>query len=557
MQLTVAPSKKKEWLPTLGACAQEEGVQFFAWAPNAEHVDIVIERDRYNVVLPLDKGGDDVFQKFIPGLFHGDLYRFRINNGPLTPDPASRYQPQGISGPSQIVNPKIFPWSDHHWRGVELEDLNIYELHIGTFSRTGDFAGATERLSHLSELGISAIELMPVAEFRGSPSWGYDSAFPFAPEHAYGTPDDLRRLIDAAHHWGLAVILDVTFNHEGTIPVHRFLIENALHWVHEYHVDGLRVDGVTSNRDGDLPSLAGLSSQVRDYVSGRHILLMAGETSPISSAITPPQKGGLGMNAAWADDFYIELHRHVVENTGTTAGIAQTLRHGWLDTQEPLDHNGISEKNPLSLNKFILALENHEIVGTRRFGKRFHQEIDLASFRAASALLFFVPETPLLFMGQEWAATSPFYHFADQQTFLASRLNWAERNIEPHASVLRLYQALLKLRKVEPALRHHGQNHFQAEALNPEIIAVRRDTFGSSLLLVACLKGKGECDLLHLPILKNTRNGSKKTSPWMPLLSTEDPAFSPAPVPASIDFSPATSKISFPVPSAVILKRTY
>jgi maltooligosyltrehalose trehalohydrolase len=289
------------WSATLGAVVDGPRTTFRVWAPSATAVDVVIEgRD----VIALTGGANGMFSGSFDNVMPGTRYRYRLNGGSAFPDPASRFQPDGVHGPSMVVSPWTFDWSDANWRGVPLADLVIYELHVGAFSPAGTFAGVTAALPALRDLGITAVELMPVADFPGQRSWGYDGVDLFAPARCYGTPDELRQLVDSAHQLGLAVLLDVVYNHLGpdgaylqqfsphyfssrhASPwgagvnldgehcrhVREFFIENALHWIHEYHLDGLRLDATHAlHDDGPTHFLSELSSRVHASAGGRHI----------------------------------------------------------------------------------------------------------------------------------------------------------------------------------------------------------------------------------------------------------------------------------------------
>jgi len=293
------------WRPALGAWCEADGVRFRVWAPTRKRVDVVIESEGAHA---LTRAADGTFAGFVAGVAAGSRYRYRLDGDGTYPDPASRFQPEGVHGPSEVVDAGRFEWSDAAWPGVRLEDLVIYELHVGAFSQSGTFGGLIDRLEYLRDLGATAIEIMPVADFPGRRNWGYDGVALFAPARCYGRPDDLRRVVDAAHRLGLGVLLDVVYNHLGpdgnylgsfspyyfskrhqtpwgdavnldgphSDMVRAFFMENALHWVHEYHIDGLRLDATHALID-DSPRhfLAELGSRVRASVCVRGVLLIA------------------------------------------------------------------------------------------------------------------------------------------------------------------------------------------------------------------------------------------------------------------------------------------
>ena len=446
---------------------------------------------------------------------------------PIRPRDFSR---RAFTGHRKLWIGRRFAWTDAAWTGRALEETILYELHIGTFTPEGTFASAAERLTDLRELGVTAIELMPVADFPGRWNWGYDGVAPFAPARCYGTPDDLRRFVDRAHALGLAVHLDVVYNHLGpdgayqsafsrfyysTIhrspwgaginfdgpnsePVRDYVIQNALRWIHEYHLDGLRLDATHAIVD-DSPRhiVASVSSAVQHSLegTGRTVQVIAEDVRNLAGMMNPESHGGWGLTAVWSDDFHHQMRRALAGDSdgyfqdfdGSTRSIAATARQGWFYTGQHsryFDKPRGTDPSGLAPSRFVFFLQNHDQIGNRAFGDRIHHKIDLALWRAASALLLMLPESPLLFMGQEWAASTPFLYFTDhnpelghlvtegrrkefskfaafadpasrdlipdpqsQKSFEASRLCWEERTREPHASVARLYQRLLAIRK--------------------------------------------------------------------------------------------------------------
>ena len=616
------------WRPSLGAWPDGEGVRFRVWAPEQENVEVVLEgRD---ATYPLDRYPDGTWGGLVRGLVAGDRYRYRIEGG-VFPDPASRSQPEGIHGPSAVVDPSAFAWSDDDWRGVAHEELVLYELHLGTFSPEGTFAGATARLRELVELGVTAVELMPVADFPGVRNWGYDGVDLFAPARCYGTPDDLRTLVDEAHRLGLGVLLDVVYNHLGpegnylTVfspsyfsthhenpwgqginfdgeqggMVRQFFIENALHWIHEYHFDGLRLDATNAIFD-DSPRhvITELTTRVRESVPGRRVLLIAEDHRNLAYMVKGEGEGGWGLNGVWADDFHHKVRVSLAGDNegyyqdydGSMSALAEILNSGWhykgqysnyLEEHRGTDPSGIPPR------RFVFCLQNHDQIGNRALGERLHHQIKPEAYRAASVLILCVPSTPLLFMGQEWAASTPFLYFTDhpeelgrlvtegrrkefggfamfadpeareripdpqaESTFAASRLDWSERDREPHASTLRLYRTLLALRQTEPALRFAQPGSFEAFALTESTLLIRQDAdAGPSLLAIIQMDGSARVDLTEHPAMQGLSPGHCQL-----VLSTEDPPFAPHPAPPSIDLSGGSLLIEFARPSAVLLR---
>jgi maltooligosyltrehalose trehalohydrolase len=615
------------WRPSLGAIPERDGTRFRVWAPTAGTVEAVIEGQDSRAV-PLAKGPDGFFAGLVPGAGPGDRYRYRVDGRGPFPDPASRSQPEGVHGPSEVIDPARFAWTDAGWKGIAPADLAIYELHVGTFSPEGTFEGVTARLPRLAELGVTAIELMPVGDFPGRRNWGYDGVDLFAPARWYGRPDDLRRLVDEAHRLGLAVLLDVVYNHLGpdgnylgmfspyyfsahhttawgpavnldgerSRPVREFFVENALHWVHEYHLDGLRLDATHHLFDeGPRHFLAELTTRVRESAPDRALHLIAEDPRNLAAMLRAEPEGGWGLDAVWSDDFHHQLRRYLTGDDegvfrdfrGHVPDLVATLNKGWLFCGEYSTHRGYhrgTDPTGIAPRRFVFTIQNHDRIGNRAFGERLNHQVDLATYRAAGALLLASAATPLLFMGQEWAATAPFLFFTDhneelgrrvkegrrhefrhyrafadpalwekvpdiqaESTFLACKLDWSERDREPHASTLRLYEALLALRRTEPALRSARCGGFEAVALDADSLLLRRDADdGPSLWVVVRLRGSG-VDALegHAPAERWR---------WEVVLTTEDAPFAPDPTPPRIDLSGRAPVVWFERPGAALLR---
>ncbi len=533
-----------EWQPTLGAWHRAGTTTFRVWAPEHISVDLVIEEG----VRPLSAEPCGYWSASFADLPPGTLYRYRLDgrDDQVFPDPASRFQPHGVHGPSEVIDPSRFAWSDGQWHAPCLDRTVFYELHVGAFTPEGTFRAVLERLPYLKQLGISAIELLPVADFPGSRNWGYDGVALFAPARCYGEPGDLRALVDAAHQHGLAVYLDVVYNHLGpdgayanafsphyftdrhqtpwgrgvdldgphSSEVRRFFIENALHWVHEYHVDGLRLDAThTMQDDSPVHFLAELTTTVREE-SGRPVLFVAEDHRNLARMLQPVAEGGWGVDGVWADDFHHQARVHVAHDgegyyadfTGRAEDLATTLRQGWFFRGQHSTFLGGargSDPSGLSPKQFVVCIQNHDQIGNRAEGARLNHEVDEGTFRALSALLLLLPQTPLLFMGQEWAASSPFLFFTDHladlgrrvtegrrqefsafaafadpvrraaipdpqdpRTFARSCLQWDEAERDPHARMLRLYQRLLEIRHATPAIRTSSPERYSVHTLD-------------------------------------------------------------------------------------------
>lgn len=585
----------------LGAQVDGGATRFCVWAPETELVEVVIETTgRQGESHPATRSADGFHRATLPGIGDGDLYAYRLDGRGPFPDPASRFQPQGVHGASQVVDWRRFPWSDAGWVGIALEDTILYELHVGTFTPEGTFAAAAEHLPHLKELGVTAIELMPVGDFPGRWNWGYDGVAPFAPARCYGRPDDLRRLVDRAHALGLAVHLDVVYNHLGpdgayqstfsrfyysqthhspwgaginfdgpnSEPVRDYVIQNALRWIHEYHFDGLRLDATHAIVD-DSPRhiIAALASAVRRSLEGteRLVHVIAEDVRNLAKMMKPESQGGWGLAGTWSDDFHHQMRRTLGGDTdgyfqdfdGSTKSIAATARRGWFYTGQ---YSNYFEKprgtdpSGIAPSRFVFFLQNHDQVGNRAFGDRLHHKIDLAVWRAASTLLLMLPETPLLFMGQEWAASTPFLYFTDhhaelgrlvtqgrrkefsrfasfadpavresipdpqtEETFRACRLRWEEAAREPHASMARFYKRLLSLRKTLTAC--NGTPDI-TELSESSLLLRRTATDGAELLALVRLSGAGRETVPGLgpdsgdcEVVLTTENSSFATDP--------------------------------------------
>ncbi len=426
--------------------------RFCVWAPERDRIEVeLIESGRR---CPLQKlAGFHIAE--IDNAPAGTLYQYRIDGGPSRPDPASRYQPQGVHGPSQVCSPE-FAWTDQRWQGVAREALVIYELHIGTFTEEGTFTAAIERLDELVELGITAVELMPVADSAGRWNWGYDGVSWFAPRRTFGTPDDFRRFVDAAHGKGLAVILDVVYNHLGPegnylgdfgsylseihhtpwgpAPnfddpdhgrgVQHFVIANAIHWYDEYHLDGLRIDAIHCMADDSDPHVVRrLGELVRAWSTrvGRPAMLIAESNVYDPEMLVPTDDGGMGFDAQWCDDFLHSVFATVRPGEQLTdreyrpgSDLAQTLQTGFVYSgtcRRPRER--VSQAERIDRSGLVYSIQNHDFIGNHPLGKRFHHIASAETQRAAAALLILSPAIPMLFMGEEFACEQSFLFFVD------------------------------------------------------------------------------------------------------------------------------------------------
>jgi maltooligosyltrehalose trehalohydrolase len=424
---------------------------FTVWAPLASSVSVVVSSETSS---QLHKGEMGYWSTTVTNLTPGTKYWYKLNNESLRPDPASRCQPDGVHGPSAIVDFQ-FNWTDHDWHGIELTDLIIYELHTGTFTPEGNFQGIISKLNYLQELGITAIELMPVAQFPGTCNWGYDGVFPFAIHNTYGSTNDLKQLVNEAHQHSIAVILDVVYNHAGPegnylhdfgpyftdkykTPwgnsfnfdgawcdgVRNFFIYNALMWLDEFHIDGLRLDAVHAIYDFSARHILDeMTEQVRllEKQTGTKKLLIAELDLNNPRYITPVEQGGYGMDAQWVDEFHHALH---VMLTGETSGyyedfggldlLARSLENSYVYTGQFSPHRkrrfGVMPENR-PYNQFIAFVQNHDQVGNRLLGDRLTTTLSAEALKLAAATLLLSPHVPLLFMGEEYGEKNPFLFF--------------------------------------------------------------------------------------------------------------------------------------------------
>ncbi|MGB6488573.1 MAG: malto-oligosyltrehalose trehalohydrolase [Steroidobacteraceae bacterium] len=453
-------------------------VRFRLWAPRATRVALVLKSAAGTErVLPLEKAADGWVDFTTREAQAGSRYRFSIDGETLVPDPASRRNPQGVHGPSEVVDPQAFDWTDEDWRPPPWRQSVIYELHVGTFTPEGTFAGVARKLEHLQQLGVTAIELMPIAEFPGSRGWGYDGVLPYAPSSAYGTPEDLKSLVCAAHAHGIAVMLDVVYNHFGpegnflhlyapqfftdrhstpwgaaidfegpeSRTVRDFFIHNTLYWLEEFHLDGLRLDAVHAIHDADEPHVLTEIARAARAGPGRErpVYLVLENLANEARRLGPPG-GPATFDAQWNDDCHHCLH---VLLTGESASyyadyqdrphalLCRSLAEGFAYQGEGSRHLGYARgerSSHLPPSAFVNFLQNHDQVGNRARGERLAQLARAEALRAAAAVLLLAPSPPMLFMGEEWAATEPFPYFCDFEPELADEVRAGRRREFAH-----------------------------------------------------------------------------------------------------------------------------
>jgi maltooligosyltrehalose trehalohydrolase len=570
------------------------------WAPACHAVELVIEDDPTgNSDSHLTAEGNGYFSGYTANAVMGTRYRLRLDRGGAFPDPASRFQPEGPHGPSVVIDPSSYPWGDEEWGGVSLDGQVIYELHVGTFSPDGTFRGAIERLPALVDIGVTVLEIMPVAEFAGGFGWGYDGVNLFAPTRLYGTPDDLRALVDAAHRVGVGVILDVVYNHFGpdgnylgrfsphyvsatetewgnalnfdgehSAPVREYVLTNARYWIDEFHLDGLRLDATQQILDASTPHiLAEIAGAVRSAARGRETIVVGENEPQRTSLVRPLRDGGCALDALWNDDFH---HCARVAATGRSEayysgfrGIAQEFisaaKYGFLYQGEwyAWQHQGRGQPAlDLPPSKFVLFTQNHDQIANSRAGRRLHQETSPGRYRALTALLLLLPQTPMLFQGQEFAASTPFLYFADhntelarlvlagrrkfmsqfpsfassngsrptddpsdRETFTRCKLDWSER--DSHVEAVNLHRDLLRIRRDDPVLRSRGPRRLDGAVITDAAFVLRFfGDAGDDRLLIVNLGARLHADPLAEPLVAPPFGRA-----WTTLLSTDEPKY--------------------------------
>ena len=558
-----------------GARLQPDGsVQFTVWAPRQKQprVRLVGPGGAGLAELPLDPEGDGVFRAATRAAGAGTDYLYLLDDGSARPDPVARHQPQGVHGPSRVVDPGTFTWSDAQWAGIPLETAVFYELHVGTFTAAGTFDAVIDRLDHLRALGVNAIELMPVAQFPGDRNWGYDGVSLYAPQSSYGGPEGLRRLVDAAHAAGIAVVLDVVYNHlgpegnylsqfgpyftdryktpwgealnfdgSGSDQVRRFFIDNALHWLTEYHVDGLRLDAVHGIFDFSARHiLEELGERFRTEAArlGRQAWVIAESDLNDVRVIRPAAQGGWGMDAQWSDDFHHAMHAALAGNRrgyfadfGRLDQVAKALRDGFVYDGCYSGHRGRRHGNALGSEpgeRLVVFLQNHDQIANGAHGHRLGSWGGPDIERVAAMVLFVAPNLPMLFMGQEYGETAPFVYFTShgdphlchlvregrrkeflaffegrppdedfpdpqsEDSFQLSKLRWTLDD-PASAATLEFYRQLIGLRRRVPALSC-GRRDLTGVSVDEDqrtLVITRRDGLGSA---AACLVNLGDSE---------------------------------------------------------------
>jgi maltooligosyltrehalose trehalohydrolase len=538
------------WELGLGAEARADGVTFRVWAPKRKQVEVAIIGNE-KAFIPLAAEPNGYFSGKVNNARPGTLYRYRLDGEESFPDPCSRYQPQGPHGPSMVVDPCAYKWNDQAWPGVEMAGQVIYELHVGTFTPQGSFDAAAQQLAALKQLGVTLVEIMPVAEFPGERNWGYDGVDLYAPAHVYGDPEALKRFVDASHALGIGVLLDVVYNHfgpdgnyvsaysddyfttryendwgeainfdgPGSAEVREFFIRNACYWIAEFHMDGLRLDATQNICDaGPVHVLAELSRRSRETVAPRRIVLTAENEPQDITCITPVDKGGYGLDAVWNDDFHHAARvalmgrreAYYTDYRGEAQELLSAVKRGYLYQGQRYKWQKQPRGTPVTVqpaSAFVFYLQNHDQVANSLHGERIHMLTSPGRYRAMMALLLLAPETPLLFMGQEFGASRPFLFFTDHRdlaasiyqgrkkflsqfpsygspeaqgqvpdpslrsTFERSKLDLSERTT--HAHMYLFHQDLLRLRREDSVLRMQSRERLDGAVLGPHALVLR------------------------------------------------------------------------------------
>jgi maltooligosyltrehalose trehalohydrolase len=438
------------------------GVHFRVWAPVRKKVDVVFDGGGS---LPLKSEGAGYFSGLAADARAGSRYKYKLDGGETCPDPASRFQPEGPHGSSEVVVASRFPWTDQKWRGVALPNQVIYEMHIGTFTRQGTWSSAQAELPRLVETGVTVLELMPVGEFPGRFGWGYDGVQWFAPAHIYGSPEDFRRFVDRAHSLGLGVILDVVYNHlgpdgnylakfapqyfcekktdwgaainydgDGSGPVREFVIANAAYWIEEFHLDGLRLDATQDIHDSSADHiLRAMAREVRKRAAPREVIFVAENEPQEVKLVKSPEHGGYGLDALWNDDFHhtamVALtgrnEAYYTDYRGTPQEFISSMKYGYLYQGQRYKWQKKRRGTPgldIHPGAFVTFTQNHDQIANSAYGKRCHQLTSPGELRAITALTLLAPGTPMLFQGQEFGASSPFLFFADHSPELNKQI---------------------------------------------------------------------------------------------------------------------------------------
>lgn len=609
-------------LPVGAEPAPDGGVHFRVWAPRRRTVAVVLDDANGATGLSPEAGG--YFSGLVRSAKSGSMYRFLLDEETALADPASRFQPEGPHGPSQVIDPTSFRWQHTDWRGIPPARRVIYEMHIGTFTPEGTWAAAERELPALVDLGVTILEVMPVHDFAGQFGWGYDGVDLFAPTRLYGSPGDFRHFVDTAHGLGLGVILDVVYNHMGpdgctlreyaeayfseryttdwgealnfddalAAPVREFFVANARHWMAEYRLDGLRIDAAQNiYDDSSCNILREITAAARAEAPDRHTYVIAEDEPQDSRLVRPPSEAGFGMDALWNDDWH---HSAIVAATGrdeayyadyrgTASEFVAAAKYGflyqgqWYQWQR---HGRGSPSRDLPPSRFVHYLQNHDQVANSFRGQRLHELTSSRELRALTALLLIGPQTPMLFQGQEFAASSPFLFFADHKpelielvrrgraeflgqfasltspdiralfidpgnadTFARCKLDHAER--ERNGPIFALHRDLLALRRSDPVLSAPDEGAVDGAVLAPHAFLLRLTRGAEDRLFIVNLGEPLVMTRMPEPLLAPPPGRE-----WALRWSSEDPSYGGLGLP---EFAPTMEGWRFPGGCAVLL----
>ena len=580
-----------KWLH--GPAFEAGGIRFRLWAPAEKRVSLVLEK---GAEIAMERRGHGFFEAFVDGAGDGALYRFGLSDGTLVPDPASRFQPLDVHGPSEAIDHAAYSWRED-WRGRSWDDAVLYELHVGAFTPEGTFIAAAERLDHLADLGVTAVEMMPVGDFSGRWGWGYDGVLPYAPDASYGRPEHIKAFVEAAHRRGLSVLLDVVYNHFGpegnflpryapdvltdrhktpwgdainfdgpnSWPVREFFIQNAEYWIEAFHLDGLRLDAAHAIKDDSRPDvLDELAERIRKRSTRPIHLVIENELNDPARLVRRSQTP-LRYTAQWNDDVHHVLHVAATrESSGYYADygevrlLADALAEGFAYQGQMMPYRGAPRGGPsadLPPNAFVAFIQNHDQIGNRAFGERLNALAPPEVIRALASVYLIAPQTPMLFMGEEWGAQQPFPYFCDfhgqladairngrreefsrfpefadpnraamipdplaKSTFLSAKLDWSRID----SGHLGFYRAALAVRRehVRPLLPRFERGG-EAVVLGDQAVRVAWSTGTRRLILDCNLSGsRGSFPVVDSAFWRYGETGSK-FGPWSVRWSVE------------------------------------
>ena len=585
-----------------GAFLKDNGTCLFrVWAPLKDDMSLEIKGDRAREMV---KDSEGYFSLNVDNVRPGTLYKYSHGES-ASPDPASFFQPNGVHDYSAVVDHALFNWTDHEWRGLPIEELIFYELHVGTFTEEGTFEAMIGRLDDLRETGINAIELMPICQFPGDRNWGYDAVFPYAVQNSYGGPDGLKKLVNACHEKGIAVFLDVVYNHIGPegncLPrfgpyftdkystpwgdainfdgdwsdgVRDFFCNNALYWLEQYHIDGLRLDAVHMAFDnGAVNFWQYVNGKVNALQSrlGRPLYMIAESDLNSPRTIKQVEAEGLGFSAQWLDDFHHALYvlldpngRERYIDFGLMDQLAKAYKEGFVHSGDYVKfrkrRHGQSSAG-VSGERFVVFNQNHDQIGNRPNGERLSALVDDDRLKLAAAAILMSPYVPMLFMGEEYADSSPFFYFVshsdpklieavrkgrrnefkdfntagempdpqDENTFRRCKLKWNERTADLHSEILRWHKGLIALRNSHPVLRNFNKNDVHVNAVGEEGLILHRQTEGGQSHIVCAFNFSERTISMRMPpyahwvkILESTRDEGTRCPDEIPAATIID-----------------------------------